>query len=124
MNETIQLINHASISIKLSKDTYLLSDPWYEGSAFDNGWELLYENNDDSILQILEKTNYIFISHEHPDHFSIKFLNDFEKILKEKNIKFIFQKTKDKKTTRGDKLRPLPINRGSSIFPTKIFIVK
>ncbi|MDA8766166.1 hypothetical protein N9M63_01270 [Candidatus Pelagibacter bacterium] len=93
MNETIQLINHASISIKLSKDTYLLSDPWYEGSAFDNGWKLLYENNDESILQILDKINYIFISHEHPDHFSIIFfLKNILNILKKKKSQLFFNK--------------------------------
>ena len=95
MNETIQLINHASISIKLSKDTYLLSDPWYEGSAFDNGWKLLYENNEESILQILDKINYIFISHEHPDHFSIIFFKKYSQYIKEKKITIIFQKTLD-----------------------------
>ena len=97
MNETIQLINHASISIKLSKDTYLLSDPWYEGSAFDNGWKLLYENNDESILQILGKINYIFISHEHPDHFSIIFFKKYSQYIKEKKITIIFQQTLDKR---------------------------
>jgi hypothetical protein len=34
------------------------------------------------------------------------------------------QKTKDKKTTKGDRLRPLPINLGSSKLPIKMFIIR
>lgn len=92
----VKFINHASILISNSNKS-LLTDPWYSGSVFDDGWSLLYENLPNEIEQSLEKVNFIWFSHEHPDHFSIKFLNDFEKIIKKKNIKFIFQKTKDRR---------------------------
>ena len=55
------------------KDMNILTDPWYNGNAFDNGWSLLYENKHKFIIKVLNKTNYIYITHEHPDHFSIKF---------------------------------------------------
>ena len=92
----VKFINHASIMISNSNKS-ILTDPWYSGSVFDDGWNLLYENSQEKIQELLENVNFIWISHEHPDHFSIKFLNDFEKILKAKNIKFIFQKTKDQR---------------------------
>ena len=60
MSEKIQLINHASIYIKLDKEVGILSDPWFEGRAFDNGWSLLYENDENFIRQTLDKTNFIY----------------------------------------------------------------
>ena len=77
MTDQIKLINHSSIFIK-SGNIKLLTDPWYNGSAFNNGWSLLYENKIDTINEILTNLDYIFISHEHPDHFSINFFNDYE----------------------------------------------
>ena len=97
LGQKIQLINHASVYLKLSKDLNLLTDPWYDGSAFDDGWSLLYENDEKLILEILDKINFIYISHEHPDHFSISFFKKYAEILKYKNIKIIFQKTFDKR---------------------------
>ncbi len=92
----VQFINHASILVSNSNKS-ILTDPWYSGSVFDNGWNLLFENSTEKIIEILQTVDYIWISHEHPDHFSIKFIKDYEKVLKERNIKFIFQKTKDKR---------------------------
>ena len=97
MSEKVQLINHASIYIKLNNEVGMLSDPWYEGRAFDNGWSLLYENNENFIKQTLNKTNFIYISHEHPDHFSIAFFKKYSTLIKKKNIKIILQKTIDKR---------------------------
>ena len=96
MTDQIRLINHSSILIK-SGNIKLLTDPWYNGSAFNNGWSLLYENNISEIKKILDNLSYIFISHEHPDHFSINFFKDYEKIIKENKIKIIFQATLDKR---------------------------
>lgn len=94
---TLTFINHASYSIE-TKKTLLLVDPWVEGTAFDNGWALL----DKSILNKqlvdyvvnVDKKTYIWLSHEHSDHFSVPFL----KSLKQTNnldVTFIFQKTLD-----------------------------
>ena len=62
MTDQIKLINHSSILIK-SGDIKLLTDPWYRGPAFNNGWSLLYENSTDAIKKILTNLDYIFISH-------------------------------------------------------------
>ncbi len=96
--DKIKLINHSSILITSQNEKIgILSDPWYDGFAFNNGWSLLYKNSNEDISNLLKKINYIFISHEHPDHFSIKFFNDFGEDIKKNNIKILFQETKDKR---------------------------
>ena len=104
MKNFIKFINHASILISNGKKT-VLTDPWYSGTSFDDGWMLLYENKKDEIESILDEVNFIWISHEHPDHFSIKFLLNYEDILKQKKVKFIFQKTQDKRVVNFLKVK-------------------
>ena len=89
MNDKIKLINHSSVQI-LNEKISILTDPWYFGSAFNNGWSLLYENSNDEIIEALTNTNFIFISHEHPDHFSIQFFKKYRDIIKSNKIRIIF----------------------------------
>ena len=95
-NFHISLINHASILIEKG-DIGLLSDPWYSGSAFHDGWSLIHENTDTEIKDLLQKVTHIWISHEHPDHFSIGFFKTYKDLVISKNIKLLFQQTKDKR---------------------------
>ncbi len=92
----IQFFNHASFSIK-GENSLLLSDPWFRGKAFNNGWELLIE--DISFEFDYKLNNYIYYSHEHPDHFSIDFLKSISSSLRPK-ITILYQKTLDKKVIR------------------------
>lgn len=92
----ITFINHASILIK-NDDIGLLSDPWYQGDAFHKGWNLIHEFNDDEVNQLLNEVTHIWISHEHPDHFSIMFFKKFGSKIKERKVKIIFQETSDKR---------------------------
>lgn len=78
----------------------ILSDPWYSGDAFHKGWNLLYENPEKDVDEILNRTTHIWISHEHPDHFSVKFFKVFKNQIKEKNIKILFQRTRDKRVVK------------------------
>lgn len=94
LNDKFTLVNHASVLIE-SGPSSILSDPWYFGSAFNNGWQLLFENNEDDIKDILKRTKYIWISHEHPDHFSVPFFLKYKEFLLERNIQILFQETKD-----------------------------
>ena len=96
MKTSIRFINHASVLISNSSSG-LLCDPWYSGHAFNKGWNLLYENETKEINEILDLTNYIWISHEHPDHFSIKFFKEFGNKIKQNKIIIMFQNTKDKR---------------------------
>ena len=96
---SIEFINHASIIIK-GDAISILSDPWYQGSTFHKGWSLLCETSDNQILNVLNKVTHIWISHEHPDHFSIPFFRKFSKHINEKKIKILFQDTKDKRVVQ------------------------
>tara|TARA_B100000768_G_C11255251_1_gene366083 strand:+ start:173 stop:1549 length:1377 start_codon:yes stop_codon:yes gene_type:complete len=92
----IQFINHASIVISHGS-VKLLSDPWYQGDAFHKGWNLIHELSDKEIYNLLNDITHIWISHEHPDHFSIMFFKKFGEQIKEKGIQIIFQNTADKR---------------------------
>ena len=56
MNSTVKLINHASAKINVDGIS-IISDPWYEGSVFHKGWNLIYENEENYILFI----SFLFI---------------------------------------------------------------
>ena len=107
VTDVISLVNHASIFIE-SNGVKLLSDPWYFGDAFNRGWDLLYENPLEEILDLLTETTHIFISHEHPDHFSVPFFKKYCKQLISLNIQIIFQETRDKRVVSY--LRSLNLN--------------
>jgi UDP-MurNAc hydroxylase len=95
-NTKITFLNHASFIIEFN-NIKLLNDPYLFGSAFNNGWNLLKEVNHENQLKDL---NYIYISHEHPDHLSIPFLKSISKENQQKKIKIIFQKTFDKRVKK------------------------
>ena len=91
MEKHLQFLNHSSYIISSPK-TKILCDPWFKGTAFSDGWSLLYDNSHD--INNLE-FDYIWLSHEHPDHFSIPTLRDLNK-----SCTFLFQETKDKKVKK------------------------
>ena len=72
-----RFLNHSSFIMDS-----ILVDPWFKGSIFLNGWNLLKEFEYDINKMYYE---YIYISHEHPDHFHIPTL----KQIKHPNLKTI-----------------------------------
>jgi beta-lactamase family protein len=96
VTNTLTLVNHASVLIKGERQS-ILTDPWYEGEAFHRGWRLLYENKEHDIEYVLHNTKFIWISHEHPDHFSIGFFRKYKSLIIDNNIVVMFQHTKDKR---------------------------
>tara|TARA_X000000950_G_C13814532_1_gene619177 strand:+ start:999 stop:1226 length:228 start_codon:yes stop_codon:yes gene_type:complete len=62
----LKFINHAGVLLEGSK-VKLLMDPWTEGSAFNNGWDLLSRAANIDYVRL----THVWISHKHPDHFSI-----------------------------------------------------
>ena len=87
----VTFLNH-SCNLVDSGKTKILCDPWFNGLAFHDGWSLLLENSHE--LDELD-FDYIWISHEHPDHFSIPTLNNLSK-----STQFLYQKTKDQKVKK------------------------
>jgi hypothetical protein len=92
----IEFINHASVLVSY-ENIGILSDPWFSGDAFHKGWNLLHETPDSEVIKLLHRVTHIWISHEHPDHFSIKFFKTHAEIIKKKRIEILFQKTKDRR---------------------------
>lgn len=89
----ITWVNHASFIVEYD-GVKLMTDPWIEGAAFDNGWALLSK----SVFRYEDFNNitHIWFSHEHPDHFSPPVLNRISKEAKSK-ITVLFQATVDRK---------------------------
>ncbi|MGR3466518.1 MAG: MBL fold metallo-hydrolase, partial [Shimia sp.] len=92
----IEFVNHASVLVT-SGETALLTDPWYSGPAFHKGWELLVETPDTEVDALLDRVTDIWLSHEHPDHFSIPFYKRFGAKLIARGIPVWFQRTKDQR---------------------------
>ncbi len=119
MNNMI-FLNHASFAIERDEEI-LLIDPWYEGTAFNNGWALLDKSTtNSSVINWLKTSNkkiYIWYSHEHSDHLSMSFL----KLIKNEKIdlKIIFQKTLDGRVSaflRSQGLTVLDAEEGQQIL--------
>lgn len=87
----VQFLNHSSLLVT-DAETRVLCDPWYKGAAFQDGWSLLCDESHD--INNLD-FDYIWISHEHPDHFSIETILSLNK-----PTKFIYQKTSDQKVKK------------------------
>ncbi|TCC90601.1 hypothetical protein EZ428_15150 [Pedobacter frigiditerrae] len=64
----IDYLNHASVLIEI-ENIKLLTDPWYFGTCFQNGWGLRYDNN--KAIEIASNATHLWISHFHSDHFHI-----------------------------------------------------
>ncbi len=86
----LEFINHSCIILS-NKNISLAMDPWTEGSVFNNSWNLLV-NTPNNLVENLKKSNYVWFSHEHPDHFNPPNLKIFNQ-----KTNFLFQKTKDKR---------------------------
>ena len=96
MKTSVEFVNHASVIVSDSNIS-VLSDPWFEGNAFHKGWNLLHETSHEEVERVLDQISHIWISHEHPDHFSIQFFKTFQEKIKNNSIQILFQKTADKR---------------------------
>ncbi len=98
MQSSIKLINHASVKFEFDH-VKILTDPWYEGSVFHKGWKLIHKQTEEEIVNSIIDVSHIYISHEHPDHFSPSFFlnSKIKNILQQNNVKILFQETKDRR---------------------------
>ena len=88
-----RFLNHATVAIFFNEIT-LITDPWLFGPAFMTGWWLDQPSTEDSI-EILQNADYIFISHNHPDHLHSQTLE-----LLKKDQKFIVGNFNSKSTEK------------------------
>jgi hypothetical protein len=70
----IHFVGHACIVAERA-DTSILMDPWLFGKIFNDSWSLLPEPKFDPAT--LDKVDYIWLSHEHPDHCHFPSLDSF-----------------------------------------------
>ncbi len=79
----ISLLNHASLLIEAG-NIRLLTDPWYSGTAFEDGWGLRYDNP--AALDAAATATHLWVSHFHEDHLHAPSL----RALAERNPDIIF----------------------------------
>ena len=89
--DRIRWINHAGFELQTSGLRIAL-DPWLAGLAFNDSWALLsktvYQPED------FRGVDYIWFSHEHPDHFSPASVRSIPAEIRA-TITILFQQTKD-----------------------------
>jgi L-ascorbate metabolism protein UlaG (beta-lactamase superfamily) len=83
----IRLISHASVILSCT-DTQLWTDPWLISKAFNDSWTLLPPAEFSESL--LEKIDYLWLSHEHPDHLNFPTLASLPAEFKER-VNLVFQ---------------------------------
>ena len=74
---SIELLSHACLLFKTEEFSFA-TDPWIDGFAFSSGWWIAQKTPENWIKK-LNSVDFIYISHNHPDH-----LNEFtlKKIMK------------------------------------------
>jgi L-ascorbate metabolism protein UlaG (beta-lactamase superfamily) len=65
---SIKLLNHASVVLRFD-DVAFVTDPWYSGGCFRNGWGLRFYNS--VALDEAAACTHLWISHFHSDHFHL-----------------------------------------------------
>ncbi len=79
----VRLISHACVQIG-----NILTDPWLFGKAFNDSWSLIAEAGPIHY----DSVEYLWISHEHPDHFHVPTLKALPAPFKER-VTVLFQKS-------------------------------
>ena len=88
----LTFVNHACCKL-IAGDIGLLFDPWIDGSAFNDGWDLLVPTPL-PLDRVMAGVTHVWLSHEHPDHFSPSFLARVAETHKDR-ITILFQRTRD-----------------------------
>lgn len=86
----LRLVSHASIILNCT-DTNVWTDPWLMGKAFNDSWTLLPPA--EFAESLLEKIEYLWLSHEHPDHLNFPTLASLPAKFKER-VTILFQDNK------------------------------
>lgn len=110
-------VNHASFILEY-KNVRLITDPWLEFTAFDNGWALHSKTR--LAYDDFKDITHIWFSHEHPDHFSPPVIKKIPEQYRA-SITVLYQETIDRKVVDFCKkagfknVIELPVNKYYSI---------
>lgn len=96
MTDEIVWLNHAGYELRAA-GLRIVHDPWLDGTAFDEGWALISPSVADP--RDFEGVDYIWFSHEHPDHFSPALLRAIPERVR-RTITILFQRTRDGRVLR------------------------
>jgi hypothetical protein len=77
----INLISHACIQVTNNNNLSLVTDPWVRSPVFFSSWFLCPEPLINESF-FFTKTNYIYLTHWHFDHFDYKSMRNFNKNIK------------------------------------------
>src|SRR5579871_5750978 len=89
----IRFVSHASVIVKTC-NTAIWTDPWLFGKAFNESWSLFPDAH--FLSDWLDFIDFIWISHEHPDHFHIPTLRSLPEEFK-KRVTVLYQKNNSNK---------------------------
>ena len=84
---SIEFVNHASYIVNFN-DKKLITDPWLEYRVFNEGWQL--QCNSKFGYQDFKNIDFIWFSHEHPDHFMPRVIKKIPKSYFTKMINHLF----------------------------------
>ncbi len=88
---TLKFLGHAGYAVEHGPLS-LAVDPWLDGSAFDNGWDMLVP----PVRLDVARVTHLWFSHEHPDHFSIPLVKSIPKE-RRADVTILFQRTADRR---------------------------
>ena len=81
----------------VSSGLAILSDPWLDGMAFNNGWRLIYQPSPENVMDIVNEVTHICASHMNTQIiFSIRFCGARKRLV-QRDVKIVFQNTRDRR---------------------------
>ncbi len=89
---SVEWVNHASFVVRHNGKS-LICDPWLEGTAFKDGWALVSPTK--FSYEDFAGIDYIWFSHQHPDHFAPTNLRKIPPEVRRK-ITVLYQATNDR----------------------------
>ncbi len=89
----IELVSHASIIVDCGSVS-VWTDPWLEGLAFNESWALVEAPR--LADERLDEIDYVWISHEHPDHFHVPTLRALPDSFKRRVTVLVQRKNDDR----------------------------
>ena len=89
----VTLVSHASVIVR-TDDAQIWTDPWLLGAAFNNSWAL--HPSACFAPTALQTIDFLWLSHEHPDHFHVPTLKSLPKEFKERVVVLFQRNNSDK----------------------------
>ena len=93
----VRLVSHASVIVEAAGSA-IWTDPWLSGQVFNNSWSLLTPPAWDDAW--LDRIDFLWVSHEHPDHFHLPTLRGLPEAFK-RRVVVLFQELPSDKMPRA-----------------------